>query len=272
MVDSGKQMDLNRDGIIEMGEENYYETSPNDVTYFLDIFAVADQDYVDYYDRFVEGNYKRIIQNSVNGADEYFMKQFDIKLKVVEIWHDWNSDDAKDTQRMIYLLDDAKKEYNWESNKRNTDALIAFTGKDPDYEGMADPNPSNLSVAVQIPELSDPRVLEFNEYFKYFGIYNAWVQYEWNQRLIQHEVSHLFGAYDYGLENPNYHQQDNITGIRLARIHSIMDKTRYSEDKEGFKADKTGNIWLCNEWNEESILIMNFNKASITNGSYKKSV
>ena len=49
--DSGKTMDLNGDGIIEMGEENYYETPPGEVTYFLDIFAVADQEYRDYYSR-----------------------------------------------------------------------------------------------------------------------------------------------------------------------------------------------------------------------------
>lgn len=86
---------------------------------------------------------------------------------------------------------------------------------------------------------------------------------------MQHEVSHLFGAYDYGLENPNYHIQDNVTGERLARIHSVMDKTRLSEDTEGFKADPTGNIWLCNEWNEESIEIINANKVKKTNGIYK---
>ncbi|MDW7775201.1 MAG: hypothetical protein SCH39_02555 [Methanosarcinales archaeon] len=48
-----------------------------------------------------------------------------------------------------------------------------------------------------------------------------------------------------------------------------MDKTRYSEDKDGFKADWDGNIWLCNEWNKESILIINSSKASVTNGYYK---
>ncbi|MDW7775208.1 MAG: hypothetical protein SCH39_02590 [Methanosarcinales archaeon] len=192
-------------------------------------------------------------------------------MKVAEISNDvWNSDDASDTHILSDLLEDVKLEYNWESNKRNTEVLIAFTGKDPDYEGMTDPNPSNLSVVVQIPELSDPRVIEFWEPLQYLGFYlDPSVQILWSPRLTQHEVSHIFGAYDYGLESPKYHEQDNVTGIRLARIYSIMDKTRYSEDKEGFKADKTGNIWLCNEWNEESILIINSNKASVTNGSYK---
>ena len=112
-------------------------------------------------------------------------------------------------------------------------------------------------------------MLEFNENLKCLGILDAFVQNEWTPRLMQHEVSHLFGAYDYGMENPSYHAQDNVTGERLARIHSIMDKTRFSDDPEGFKADPFGHIWLCNEWNEESIFIINSNKAGVTNGSYK---
>lgn len=54
--------------------------------------------------------------------------------------------------------------------------------------------------------------------------------------------------------------------MRLARIHNIMDKTRLSEDPDGFKADPFGHIWL---YNEESILIINSNKSDVTNGSYK---
>ncbi|MDW7775211.1 MAG: hypothetical protein SCH39_02605, partial [Methanosarcinales archaeon] len=165
-------------------------------------------------------------------------------------------------------LEDVSDEYSWLTNKRNADALIAFTGKDPDYEGMANPDTSNLMVAVQIPELSDPRVVEFNKYLQFLGYFDDYVQDEWTQRLIQHEVSHLFGAYDYGLENPNYHEYDNVTGKRLARIHSVMDKTRYSEDKIGFILDWNGNIWLCNEWNEESIIIINSTKVDVTDGSY----
>ncbi|MCX9014816.1 MAG: hypothetical protein OIN89_08505, partial [Candidatus Methanoperedens sp.] len=177
------------------------------------------------------------------------------------------SDDAIPKDQLSVLLTDAIDDFYWNSNKRNADALIALTGKDPDYEGMASRGYS--AVVVQIPELSDPRVLEFNENLKHLGFLDVFVQNEWTPRLMQHEVSHLFGAYDYGMESPNYHKQDHITGERLARIHSVMDKTKYSDDPEGFKADPTGNIWLCNEWNEESIEIINANKSKKTNGSYK---
>ena len=34
VINSGKTMDLNGDGIIEMGKENYYDTPPDEVTYF----------------------------------------------------------------------------------------------------------------------------------------------------------------------------------------------------------------------------------------------
>lgn len=89
--------------------------------------------------------------------------------------------------------------------------------------------------------------------------------------MIQHEVRHLFGAHDYGL-GKNYHKQDNVTGKRLASIHSVMDKTSPKEDFWNFIKDYDGNIWTCNEWNEESILIMNRNKVDVTNGSYKITV
>ena len=254
-----------------MGEENYYETPPNEVTYFLDIFAVADQEYRDYYVTSGDNeNYKREINDSVDGASIYFMKQFNIKLKVVEISDKvWNSDDATDNQSLGELLKDARNEFMWENNKRNADAMIAFTGKDPDYEGLK----LSDSVAVQIPELSDPRVIEFWEPLQYFGIIlDDNVQKEWSPRLTQHEVSHLFGAYDYGLENPAYHKQDNVTGKRLASIHSVMDKTKPTEDFWNFILDWDGSILTCNEWNEESIQIINSKKIEVTNGSYKKSV
>ena len=51
------------------------------------------------------------------------------------------------------------------------------------------------------------------------------VQVEWSPKLIQHEVSHLFGAYDYGLESPNYHEQDHVTGERLAEGTYAVDIT-----------------------------------------------
>ncbi|MDW7777146.1 MAG: M12 family metallo-peptidase [Methanosarcinales archaeon] len=266
-------MDLNGDGYIEMGEENYYETPPGEVTYFLDIFAVADQEYRDYYwQPFNTDNFKDKIYTGVDGASVYFMEEFRIKLKVVEISDNvWDSANAKDIEMMYFLLEDVNDEYSWDNNKRNADTLIAFTGKEPDYEGMA----FSDSFAVQIPELSDPRIKEMWEPLKYINYeiftmkYDRKIQKFWMHRLIQHEASHLFGAYDYGLENPAYHKQDNITGEKLARIHSVMDKTKPTEDWDGFKADPTGNILLCNEWNEESIQIINASKTEVTNGIYK---
>lgn len=270
------EMDLNGDGIIEMGEENYYETPPNEVTYFLDIFAVADREYRDYYKKSWDADYyKKWINYSVDKASVYFMRNFSIKLKVVEISKDvWNSDDALPNDQLVALLKDAIDDFHWENNKRNADALLAFTGKDPDYEGIAFPD----AVGVQIPELSDPRVLGFWEPLEYLTKYDPRIRFVldpsvqllWTPRLVQHEVSHLFGAYDYGLENPNYHTQDNVTGERLARIPGIMDKTKPTEDWDGFIADPTGNIFFSNEWNLESILIINANKTYVTNGSYKK--
>ena len=151
-------MDLNGDGIIEMGEENYYETPPDEVTYFLDIFAVADQEYRDHYSRWWDkDNYKNWINRSVDGASVYFMDEFDIKLKVVEISEDiWNSDDAIDPSDIFDLLDDAEFEYSWANNMKGMDTLIAFTGKDPYIEGGA--NKHNKSIAVQIPEIDDPQL------------------------------------------------------------------------------------------------------------------
>ncbi|MCL7414407.1 MAG: hypothetical protein M8353_12495, partial [ANME-2 cluster archaeon] len=116
VIDSGKQIDLNGDGYIEMGEENYYETSPNNVTYFLDIFAVADQEFRNHYwlpwntDR-----YKDKIYSGVDGASVYFMEEFSIKLKVVEISDDvWDSSNADDVHLIYELLEDVNNEYSWD--------------------------------------------------------------------------------------------------------------------------------------------------------------
>lgn len=48
-----------------------------------------------------------------------------------------------------------------------------------------------------------------------------------------------------------------------------MDKTKPKEDWDGFNEYPFGNIWLSNVWNEESRVIMNANKVSVTDGSYK---
>ena len=71
------------------------------------------------------------------------------------------------------------------------------------------------------------------------------------------------------IKNPENYTLDNVTGERLASIHSVMDKTKPKEDLWNFIKDYDGSIWTCNEWNEESILIMNRNKVDVTNGSYK---
>ena len=113
--DSGKTMDLNGDGIIEMGEENYYETPPDEYTYFLDIFAVADQEYRDYYSRWWDNeNYNNWMNFSLDGTNMYFMEEFEVKLKVVEISEDiWESDDAIPKDQLSVLLSDAIDDFYW---------------------------------------------------------------------------------------------------------------------------------------------------------------
>ncbi|MDW7777148.1 MAG: hypothetical protein SCH39_12560, partial [Methanosarcinales archaeon] len=224
-VDSGKQMDLNDDGIIEMGEENYYETPPDEVTYFLDIFAVADQEYRDYYKLpWDSDSYKYVINFGVDGASVYFMEEFNVKLKVIEISDDvWNSDDAIDSSDIFDLLDDAEIEYKWGNNNKGMDTLIAFTGKDPYLEGRA--NSLNKSIVVQIPEIDDPEIYPYVSALKFLGIWPSLIPYDifnpedivinygiqsyWDSYLIQHEVSHIFEAYDYGLQYE--HKEDPIS-------------------------------------------------------------
>ncbi|MDW7777392.1 MAG: zinc-dependent metalloprotease family protein, partial [Methanosarcinales archaeon] len=158
---------------------------------------MSDQEYRDYYKMpWIKNNYMNEINRSVNGANVYFMDQFDIKLKVVEISDKaWNSNDCININSIGSLLLDAREEYMWDYNKRDADAMIAFTGKDPDYEGLS----ISDSVAMQIPELSDPRAVEFWEPLgwwplNFVGYLNDHlIQEEWSPRLTQHEVSHLFG-------------------------------------------------------------------------------
>lgn len=38
---------------------------------------------------------------------------------------------------LVYYSSAAIDDFYWDSNKRNADALIALTGKYPDYEGIA---------------------------------------------------------------------------------------------------------------------------------------
>ncbi|MDW7777366.1 MAG: hypothetical protein SCH39_13660, partial [Methanosarcinales archaeon] len=80
-------------------------------------FAVADQEYRDYYvTSWDNENYKREINYSVDGASVYFMEEFNISLKVVEISDKvWNSDDAKNIHKMRELLLDARKEYTFDN-------------------------------------------------------------------------------------------------------------------------------------------------------------
>ena len=206
------------------------------------------------------------------------MDEFGIRLKVVEISEDvWNSNDAIDTSDIFDLLDDAEFEYNWENNKNGMDTLIAFTGKDPYIEGGA--HRLKKSIAVQIPEISDPEIYPYVVALKTLGIWpnsipdyavNIGVQSYWDSYLIQHEVSHIFGAYDYGLRY--VHKEDPISNKKLARINGVMDKTLPSEDLIGFVIDPLGNIWSSHEWNPESVQIINSNKMMKTNGPYRKQV
>ena len=84
--------------------------------------------------------------------------------------------------------------------------------------------------------------------------------------MVQHEVSHIFGAYDYGKQYK--HQIDPISNNRLANIVGVMDKTKPFDDLDGFYNDPFGNIWFSHEWNPESVNIIEINKINKSGGVY----
>ena len=232
VIDSGKTMDLNGDGIIEMGEENYYETPPDEYTYFVDVFMVVDEEYKE--ELWTDWNpdrWKDISTGAINGASEHFLSTFQVKLNIIEIDDSWDSDD--DRKYSSKLLDEVETETNWigrpgGTDNYNSDILVAFTGQDPyleskfngDYLGIAS---SRHAAAInRIPPV--PGLLSDN--------------------LVQHEISHLFGAHDY------YDGRSSI--MDKSKPWPIWDKSRW------------GFIWTTHKWDDDSINIIESNKLEVS--------
>ncbi|MCX9014819.1 MAG: hypothetical protein OIN89_08520 [Candidatus Methanoperedens sp.] len=185
VIDSGKTVDINGDGIIELGEENYYETPPGEYTYFVDVFMVVDEEYKDNLRTIWNPDrWKDISTGAINEASDYFLSTFQVKLNISEIDDSWDSEDSK--KYTSKLLEEVEIEKNWigldtGTDNHNSDILVAFTGQDPyldsklygDYLGIADDR--YAATITRIPPY--PNLLSGN--------------------LVQHEVSHLFGANDY---------------------------------------------------------------------------
>ncbi|MCX9014811.1 MAG: hypothetical protein OIN89_08480 [Candidatus Methanoperedens sp.] len=182
VIDSGKTVDLNGDGIIEMGEENYYETPPDEYTYFVDVFMVVDEEYKEeLWTVWNPDRWKDISTDAINDAGKYFLSTYQVKLNISQIDDSWDSDDAKKSSGE--LLSEVMIETNWigrsgGTDNHNSDILVAFTGQDPgmlskyygDYLGIA--RGHDAAELNRIPPYPD--LLSSN--------------------LVQHEVSHLFGA------------------------------------------------------------------------------
>ena len=232
MIDSGKTMDLDGDGIIEMGEENYYETPPDEVTYFVDVFMVVDEEYKDVlWTVWNPDRWKDISTGAINEAGDYFLSTFQIKLNISQIDENWDSDDDKKSSKK--LLEEVEAETNWigsdgGNENHNSDILVAFTGQDPyldsklfgDYLGRA--FSWDAATINRIPPIE------------------GWLY----DNLVQHEVSHLFGAEDY-----------------YDGRFSIMDKSNpwpiWDKSRRSF-------IWTTNKWDYESSNIIESNKLEVS--------
>ena len=131
------------------------------------------------------------------------------------------------------MLEEVEIETNWigldqGTDNHNSDILVAFTGQDPylnsklfgDYLGIA----FSLDAAT------------INRMPPYPGYLSG--------NLVQHEVSHLFGANDY---------HDGRS--------SIMDKSWpwpiWDESRWGF-------IWTTHKWDDESFNIIQSNKLEVS--------
>ncbi|MFA4936598.1 MAG: hypothetical protein WC568_12270, partial [Candidatus Methanoperedens sp.] len=224
------EMDLNGNGIIEMGEENYYETPPNNYTYFVDVFMVVDEDYKDrLWMPWDPNRWKYISTNAIKEAGRYLLSTFQVKLNISQIYDGWDSDD--DEKSSTVLLEEVEVETNWigsptGTDNHNSDILVAFTGQDPgliskfygDSLGLA--FPWDAAAINRIPPFA----------------------YELSDNLAQHEISHLFGADDY-----------------FDGRSSIMDKSSPWPIGETW-----GKIWTTHEWDNESFNIIESNKSEVS--------
>lgn len=215
-----------------MGEGWVVGDATGEYTYFVDVFMVVDEEYKDNLrttrnpDR-----WKEISTGAINEASEHFLSTFQVKLNISEIDDSWDSDDDKKSSTK--LLEEVEAETNWigsdsGNDNYNSDILVAFTRQDPyldsklfgDYLGRA--FSWDAAAINRIPP--SPSYLSGN--------------------LVQHEISHLFGANDY---------YDGRS--------SIMDKSWpwpiWDESRWGF-------IWTTHKWDDESYNIIESNKLEVS--------
>ncbi|MDW7775199.1 MAG: hypothetical protein SCH39_02545 [Methanosarcinales archaeon] len=244
MIDSGKQIDLNGDGIIEMGEENYYTTDPNEYTYIVDVFVVVDEEYKEYYNLaqfsypWQNDRWKDITKDSIDEAGNYFLNTYQIKLNISHIDGNWDSDDGE--LGCYQLLKEVMDEKDWIGTKYgtdnyNSDILLAFTGQDKFHPYMFNRSfgmafDYDAAAIVKIPSIYSNTKWEIED-----PIVN----------LIQHEVSHLFGAPD--------HYDDRFC---------VMDKTWPWPIGEGVLIGM-GNLWTTHMWDDECYDIIESNKSEV---------
>ncbi|MDW7775206.1 MAG: hypothetical protein SCH39_02580 [Methanosarcinales archaeon] len=190
---------------------------------------VVDEDFKLYYARWWNSDlWKDISVDSINEAGEYFLNTYNVKLNISQIDDGWNSEN--DQRKIDFLLEEVEAETKWIGSKNgtdnhNSDILVAFTGQDSqllsklfgDYVGIA--HPSSSSVINRIPPS------DFSN-------------------LVQHEISHLFGAPD--------HNDSRFC---------IMDKTWPWPLGDG---QIEGNIWTTHEWDYECFNIIESNKSEVS--------
>ena len=143
----------------------------------VSVLAVADEEYVAHFDQgwnpWDQDQWKSEVVKAVELGDNAFEKEFKINFVVKEIGT-WDSDDR--VQTLLELFDEVRAEVNKGSN----DVMVAFSDQvepwpHPGYaEALGD-----ATIVVPVP---------------------FWQ----TDNLLQHELSHLFGAPDHG----------NVAGIR----------------------------------------------------------
>lgn len=231
VADSG-EMDLNGDGIIEMGEENDYDTPPNNFTYFADVFMVVDEEYKqEKKQAWNPDNWRVVSTGAIKEAGKYFLSTFQVKLNISQIYDGWDSDDNK--KESGKLLEEAIEETNWigrspGNDKHNSDILLAFTGQD---SGLS---PFIFKRSYGIAFLDDAATI--------VKIPPSYI--EGDDNIVQHEISHLFGADDY---------YDGRS--------SIMDK---SWPWPIGNSSILGGIWKTHEWDNESFNRIELNKSEVS--------
>ena len=137
------------------------------------------------------------------------------------------------------MLDEVEDETNWigfpwGTDNRNSDILVAFTGQDPgldsklygDYLGRGR---SREAAAIN-------RIPLFESLL--------------SDNLVQHEISHLFGAHDY------YDGRFSI--MDKSKPWPIWDKSRW------------GFIWTTKKWDDESINIIESSQIAVAHPRCKQ--